>query len=96
MRVFIDAMMRLAGLIERIDVNDDQRKIIEAVKQLMAYLARDRVSLGDRHLRVHRDVDFGVQAVAQPAGTHLGDLARILAPYSPGALNFAVVVILPL
>jgi len=28
MRVFIDAMMRLAGLIRGIDVDDDERQII--------------------------------------------------------------------
>src|SRR5260370_335066 len=37
-----NTMVRLAGLIRRIDVDDDERQIIQMVEELVADLARDR------------------------------------------------------
>ena len=50
-----NAMVRLAGLVRRIDVDDDQRQIIQMMKELVADLGRDRVRLCDRQLRIDRD-----------------------------------------
>ena len=43
-----NAMMRLAGLIRRIDVNDDKRRVIEVMKEPVANLGGDRMRLRNR------------------------------------------------
>jgi hypothetical protein len=65
--MFANAMVRFARLVRRIDVDDDQRQIIEVMQQLMADLGRDRMRLRDRQGRIDRDVQFGMQAVPEPA-----------------------------
>ena len=66
-----NTMVRLAGLIRRIDVDDDERQIIQMVKELVADLGRDRVRLCDRQLGIDRDIQLGMQAVPEPARAHL-------------------------
>jgi hypothetical protein len=48
MTVVVDAMMRLAGLIRGIDMNDDKRQVIEVMKKPVANLGRDRMRLRNR------------------------------------------------
>jgi hypothetical protein len=48
MTVVVDAMMCLAGLIRRIDMNDDKRQVIEVMKELVANLGGDRMRLRNR------------------------------------------------
>ena len=52
--------MRLAGLIRRIHVDDDERQIIQMVKELVADLGGDRMRLGDCQIGIHRDIQFGM------------------------------------
>ena len=68
-----NAMMRLAGLIRGIDVDDDERQILQMMKELVADLGRDRMGLRNRQLRIDRDIQFGVQAMPEPARANLGD-----------------------
>jgi len=75
--MLFNAMMRLAGLIRGIDVDDDERQILQMMKELVADLGRDRVGLRDRQLRIDRDIQFGVQAVPEPARANLGDLLHL-------------------
>jgi hypothetical protein len=75
--VLFDAMMGLAGLVRRIDVDDDERQMIQMMKELVADLGRDRMRLRDRQLRMDGDIQFGMQAVPEPARPHLGDLLHL-------------------
>jgi hypothetical protein len=49
MGVLLDSVMRLAGLVSRIDVSDYERQIIKIVEEPMADLSGDRVRLRDCH-----------------------------------------------
>ena len=83
--MFADAMVRLAGLIRRIDMDDHERQIIEAMKQLVTDFRRDRMRLCDRQRGIDRDVEFGMQAVPEPTRAHLGDLPHLR--YMPGGVT---------
>ncbi len=74
MRVLFDAMMALAGLVHRVDVDHHERQVIQMVKELVADLGGDCVGLRNCQSRIHCDVDLGVQPVTKPARPHLGDL----------------------
>ena len=79
--VLFDAVMRLARLVRGIDVDDDERQIIQTMQEPMADLGGDRVRLCDRQPRIDGDVELGVQAMAEPARPHLGhprDLRHML------------------
>jgi hypothetical protein len=47
----MNVVMSLAGLIRRIDVDDDERQVIQVMKELVANLGGDRVRPRDRQLR---------------------------------------------
>ena len=50
----VNTVMGLAGLIRRIDVDDDERQVAQVMKQLVADLGGDRMRLRDRRLRIDR------------------------------------------
>ena len=51
-------MMRLAGLIRWIDVDDDKRQIVEMMKELVTDLGAGRMRLRDRQLGIDSDIQF--------------------------------------
>ena len=67
-----DAMMPFARHFFRVRVNEDERQILEMVQQLMPRLHGDRVRIRHRDLRGQRNIQLGMQAVSEPAGTNLG------------------------
>ena len=70
-------MIAPAGLIRGIDVDDDERQILQMMKELVADLGRDRMGLRNRQFRIDRDIQFGVQAMPEPARANLGDLLHL-------------------
>ena len=77
MSMSADAVMCLAGLIRRINMDENERQIIQMMKQLVANLGGNRVCLRDRQLGIHGNIQFGVQAVPEPARPHLGNLQHL-------------------
>ena len=74
MRVLVNVVMRFAGLIRRIDMDHHERQIIQMMKQLMAHFGGNGMRLRDRQLRIDGDIQFGMQAMPEPARPHLGNL----------------------
>ena len=53
-----NAMMRLAGLIRGIDVDDDERQIIQMMKELMTDLGCNCMCLRNCQFGMHSDVQL--------------------------------------
>jgi len=70
MAVLSNAMVRLAGLIRRVDMDHHQRQVVQVVQQLVADIAGDGVCLGDRQLGIDGNVHLGMQAMAEPPRAH--------------------------
>ena len=48
--VLFDLVMRLARLVGRIDMDDDQRQVAQPMQKLVAHFGRDRMRLRDRQV----------------------------------------------
>jgi hypothetical protein len=51
-------------------VNDDERQVIQMMKELVTNLGGDRMRLRDRQLRLNCDVQLDVQSMSEPASPH--------------------------
>ena len=65
----VPAQAHISGLLQiapqiGLDVDHHQRQIIQMMQQLVAHFARDGMSLRHRQLRIDRDVQFGMEAMA--------------------------------
>src|SRR5262245_39294574 len=80
-----DAMVGFARLVRRVDVNDDERQVVQMMQQLVAHLGGDLVGLRDGQPRLDGDVELGVQAMPEPARPHLRHLFDL--GYMPGGMS---------
>src|SRR5262245_52478869 len=67
-------MKAFATLSKWIDMNGHTAKMGQVVKELMAFLLGDRVSLGHGELSRYAHAHVGMQAMADPSSPHIGDL----------------------
>src|SRR5215470_2281849 len=72
--VLADTMKTFAALSIRIDMHRYATEMGQMVKELMADFLGDRVPLGHRKLSRYADAHVGMQAMADPSGSHIGDL----------------------
>jgi hypothetical protein len=72
--VLADSMETFAALSIRIDMHRHAAQMRQVVKELMADFLGDRVSLGHRQLSRYADAHVGMQAMADPSCSHIGDL----------------------
>jgi hypothetical protein len=66
-----DAMVALARLLFRINVNYDERKIIDFVEKMVPHLFGNSMSCRERYLRGKRYVDLRVQTMTEPASANI-------------------------
>ena len=71
--MFRDAMMGLAGLVRRIDMNCGAGEVGKMMEQFMLNRFGDGVTRFNRQRRIDRDVNLGVQPMAQPAHARITD-----------------------
>jgi hypothetical protein len=77
MGVGADAMVVLATLPRRVDVDECGSEMGDLVKELVADFHRHFVPLVHREVARHRDADFHVKPVADPARPHVRDLIDV-------------------
>jgi len=92
MRMLRDAVMFLAGGVERIDVDDGIGEGWQVVQESMPHVRRNGMSLLNRQVGLDGDIQFRMEPIPQPPGTHLRhlpNLGRVLNGVSdPGNRHF--------
>ena len=77
MPMFRNAMMFLAGGVERIDVNDGIAEGWHVMQKLMPHVRGNGMPLGNRQFRTDGDIEFRMQPMPQPSGTDLCHLLHL-------------------
>ena len=78
MRVLANIVMSFAGMIHRIDVDHDERQVIQLVQEMMPYFGSNRMRAFDGHLRIYGNIDFRMQPMPEPTGSYLRHLFNVL------------------
>ena len=70
--VRVNAMKFFAGLLHRIDVDNNIREVTDVMHRFVPHFFGKGVAFLDGKLRRNRHVHFGIQPVPQPARAHVG------------------------
>src|SRR5215208_4033266 len=65
-------------MIHWIDVNHDERQVIQIMQEMMPYFGSNSMRAFDRHFRINGNINFRMQPMPEPAGSYLRHLSNFI------------------
>lgn len=75
MSVVGNGMVHFAGSRDRVNMNSGVGQVSQLMQEVVAHLLGNVMSLFHREIRQHRNVDIGMEPMAQPSDSDFTDLA---------------------